>query len=185
MMPKKRKYRTYYQQVAAAVSFESKLNAKLIAVTREHGKANFTYKHNRTGDVWRTTLTKLEKYDHNKYKGRAKKASKNCYSYSAWNQAGKVSNNFVAYQCYIIECKSKITKEKFYKIGKTFLNVNSRCRTLPYTYKILKVFKGDAFYISKLEHKLHKLNKKYKYTPSIRFNGQTECFSKLKKETYE
>lgn len=180
----RKKPRTYYQQIAAAIKFEGKLDAKLVKVTREHGKANFTFKHNKTGKLWRTTLSKLENYNHNKYHRQGKSSKGNKYSYTSWKEAGESSTNFVGYQCYIIECKSKKTKEHFYKIGKTFIQVHQRCKTLPYEYRVLKVFTGQAYYISDLEHKLQKLNRDFKYYPSISFSGETECFSNLKEETF-
>jgi len=58
---------SYLGQIKRALGFEEKLHATLVAITREHGKANFTYKHTETGKLWRTTLVKLEKYGHNKF----------------------------------------------------------------------------------------------------------------------
>ena len=60
--------KTHIEQVKVALSFEEQLNATLLRVTREHGKSNFTFKHNETGDLWRTTLSKLINYGHNKFR---------------------------------------------------------------------------------------------------------------------
>jgi len=176
----RRKPRTYYQQVAAAVKFESSLNAKLVKVFRKYNKLYFRYCHNVDGTFWDTTLSKLENYKHNKYKKHTSKYSK--FSYTSWKEMGEKSKRFVGYQCYIIECTSD--KEHFYKIGKTFVDIHTRWKILPYDYKVLKVYEGDAYYISKLEHKLQVLNACNRYKPKKKFSGITECFSKLKKETY-
>jgi hypothetical protein len=188
MTKQRRKPRTYYQQVATAVSFEGKLGAKLVNVFRKYNKLHFTFEHIVTKEMWTTTLSKLENYNHNKYRttegSRGRRKKNISYSYSSWKRAGEQSNNFVAYQCYIIECKHKDTKERFIKIGKTFVQVDSRLRELPYEYRVLKIYTGDAYKISKLEHELHRLNKQYKYCPTLPFTGMSECFSRIKKETY-
>jgi len=185
MGKQRRKPRTYYQQIAAAVRYERKLNAKLIKVFRRYNKLYFRYSYNVDGTIWDTTLSKLENYKHNKYRTKSssrKPTTRSRYSYTSWKEAGERSKSFVGYQCYIIECKGN--NEQFYKIGKTFVDIHSRWQNLPYEYRVLKVFKGDAYYISKLEHKLHLLNINNKYKPKNKFSGITECFSKLEKETY-
>lgn len=48
-----------------------------------------------------------------------------------------------------------------------------------YNYNIIKLFNGDARKISELENKLKINNKKYLYTPKIKFNGMYECFIEL------
>ncbi len=314
---------SYLGQVKRALGFEEILEATLISITREQGKANFSYKHNDTGMVWRTTLTKLEKYGHNKFSkynkgttvGKYKtqeevllkfvqvhdntydysnvvyinnitkveiickthgsfwqrpsdhKMGKGCrkcsyankktlievlrdftevhnnkYDYSnvvyinsktkvdiicpkhgrfsqspnshlrgqgcptcanvihkkcaqsnatgwthtAWEKAGNASKHFESFKVYVIRCYNE--EESFFKIGKTFNTLESRLANntskLPYTYKVLKVIEGEAKEISKLEHKLHKLNKEYKYLPAKEFGGRFECFSELKEELF-
>jgi len=179
----KRKYRTYYQQVAAAVSYEKRLNATLIKVTREHGKANFTFKHNKTKKVWRTTLSKLENYKHNSFKEKSKKATHNYWEPSEWRKAAIVSKHFDSFKVYIIKCTKG--KETFYKIGRTFNTVSSRfSQGFPYEYKVVRKVTGSATYIWGLERRLHVLNEEHKYIPKIPFSGSTECFSTINKETY-
>ncbi len=115
----------------------------------------------------------------------ASEANNSTWSYSAWQKAGEASKNFTGFKVYIIECWNE--KERFFKIGRTFVHIGKRFSTsnrFPYEYKVLKVIEGSALYICQLEAELHKLNKKYKYLPSKEFGGRQECFSKLTEETY-
>lgn len=175
--------RTYYQQIAAAVSFEKKLKATLIKVTREHGKANFTFKHNGTGKLWRTTLSKLENYGHDNLNKESKKIKNNYWAPTEWKEAAKISKHFDSFKVYIIECW--LGNERFLKIGRTFNTVEKRFLTndFPYNYKVLAIYKGTAEYVCKLEKELHKQNAEYVYKPNRKFSGSTEAFSELKKET--
>lgn len=81
---------------------------------------------------------------------------------------------------YVLECFNDT--ERFYKIGITSLSIKKRyasTRDLPYAYSVVKEIVGDGAYIYDLEKELHKEHKVYKYTPSIQFKGNTECFSTL------
>lgn len=86
---------------------------------------------------------------------------------------------------YIIECYNE--EERFIKIGITNKDtIRQRFyhkSLMPYKYKILRVIESrkDPIYIYDLERVLHKFYKDYKYTPKIKFSGDTECFSKLPK----
>ena len=77
---------------------------------------------------------------------------------------------------YLIKCKSE--EEEFYKIGKTFLDINTRFKkaNLPYSFESIHFTFGEAGFIYDLEIKLHNLYKKYKYRPSEKFGGYTECY---------
>lgn len=99
---------------------------------------------------------------------------------SDWIEASKKSKHFDSFKVYILKCTGN--NEEFYKIGKTYNTVEKRFlgkRSMPYDYEILKTFQGEAQEMSKLERRLQKQNKHFKYTPNIKFNGQEECFSKL------
>lgn len=178
-----RKRRTYFQQIAAAVKYESKLNATLIKVTREYGKANFTFKHNKTGKIWRTTLSKLENYNHNNFKTTSN-TKRTYWAPKEWETAGKASPHFDGFKVYIIRCTSG--KESFYKIGRTFNTVAKRfsAKDFPYTYEVIRECKGTAKAMCSLESHLHNLQHNYKYTPKKEFSGMSECFTKITKETY-
>jgi len=65
-----RKPRTYFQQLAAAVEHEERLNAQLVDVIRKHNKLQFIFEHNETKDLWRTTLSKLENYNQNGFENK-------------------------------------------------------------------------------------------------------------------
>jgi len=169
-----RKGRTYYQQIAAAVAHEDRLNATLIDVKRKHNKNYFIFKH-KDGRIWEATLSKLENYSSNKFLHNTKKS----FSYSTWAELGKKSKNFIAYQCYIVYCWDVNNKETFFKIGKTYVGVDNRLESLPYNYKVIKIYEGNAYYISKLERKLQKLNKEHQYIPNKQFTGMYECFSSV------
>lgn len=84
---------------------------------------------------------------------------------------------------YVIKCFNE--DESFYKIGITNrkdLSKRFSCNTLmPYRYEIIKIIesKEDPIYIYNLERTLHKLHKAVRYTPKIRFAGDSECFSEI------
>lgn len=81
---------------------------------------------------------------------------------------------------YIIRCWNE--NEEFYKIGKTFLEIETRFKTnklMPYLFEEVDYFKGEAGFIYDLEKALHRKYKEYKYKPSIFFPGYTECFKNL------
>lgn len=106
---------------------------------------------------------------------------KNGWTYSNWQKAGEKSKNFDSFKCYIIRCWND--NEEFYKIGKTYRALQKRfsCkRDMPYNYEIIKVFKGESREISKLEKKLQKENKEFKYKPFIEFRGMYESYSDIK-----
>jgi len=112
------------------------------------------------------------------------KCSKNnpvVWSYSNWEKAGQESKYFDSFKVYVLECWDENTGEKFYKIGKTFVKIERRFRNsrIPYKYKIVKIFKGQAKEISKLENKLQNKNKNFKYIPKKEFEGKHECFLKI------
>lgn len=77
---------------------------------------------------------------------------------------------------YLIKCFSE--EEEFYKIGKTFLDINIRFKkaNLPYSFESVNFIFGEAGYIYDLEVELHKIYREYKYKPKNRFGGYTECY---------
>lgn len=114
-----------------------------------------------------------------KISDRAKKTSIG-WTYSKWKERGDKSKYFDSFKIYIIKCWND--NEEFYKIGKTFQAINRRFqskREIPYNWKLYKVIKGGSLDMSILENELKIKNKKYKYTPKIKFNGSYECFSKI------
>lgn len=104
-----------------------------------------------------------------------RRASPNGWSYTEWDKAGKQSKYFKGYSLYVIKCSGN--GETFYKIGKTFVGLDSRFASdMPYNYnKVLQVY-HNAFAISKLEDRLHKKYKAAKYIPTVAFGGMHECF---------
>lgn len=75
--------------------------------------------------------------------------------------------------------------ELFYKVGITFHNVKHRFRGhCPYGYKEVLSVEGAADFVWSLEKQIHRILKKYSYTPKIDFAGKTECFSYIPKEVY-
>lgn len=96
-----------------------------------------------------------------------------------WELQGSTSKAFTGYRLYIIKCWD--SEEVFYKIGKTFVGVSSRFagNDLGYSFQVLKEVEGDARTICELERKYQRMNKENKYSPLIKFNGHTECFSKV------
>ena len=101
------------------------------------------------------------------------------WSKTAWEKQAKFSKKFDSFKIYIIFCFN--STESFIKIGRTFNTVKERFRqkeSMPYKYFLLKefVFKSakDAF---DNENYLHSKFKDFRYTPLIRFPGDTECFT--------
>ena len=77
---------------------------------------------------------------------------------------------------YLIRCFDK--NEEFYKIGKTFLDINKRFTksNLCYDFESISSHFGEAGYIYDLENELHRTYKEYKYRPINWFAGYTECY---------
>ena len=101
------------------------------------------------------------------------------WSLSHWIKKSKVSKNFDSYKVYIIKCSSD--DESFIKIGRTYTSLNYRFKSeesLPYKFETIKLIKGDAFHIFKLESKLKRLCKNNSYIPKRSFKGMYECFDK-------
>lgn len=108
----------------------------------------------------------------------------NIWSHTGWKESGLKSKNFDSFKVYIIECWEN--DEKFYKIGKTYLKLKLRFeskRAIPYKWKVIKIYTGEAKEMSELESKLKGMNKENKYLPKMRFGGRRECFTKI--ENYE
>lgn len=104
------------------------------------------------------------------------------WSYSIWEKAGLKSKSFDSFKVYIIECWND--KERFFKIGKTFTKIKARFDykvLMPYKWKVINLYEGEARKMSELENELKNSNKKYKYIPNIHFSGKHECFAKLEK----
>lgn len=102
------------------------------------------------------------------------------WSHTNWKVAGEKSKNFDSFKVYIIKCWNK--DEEFYKIGKTYQTIKKRfsgTEAMPYNWKTIKIYKGEAIEMSKLERELQKYNKKLEYNPKIIFAGMYECFSKI------
>jgi hypothetical protein len=102
------------------------------------------------------------------------------WSYSKWENQALKSKDFDSFKVYIIKCWNE--NEEFYKIGKTFRNINIRFKNkteMPYEWKLIQYYEGSGRYVCELEHDLHKQNFKFKYKPLINFNGDNECFNEI------
>ncbi len=102
------------------------------------------------------------------------------WSHTDWEKKAEDSKHFDGFKVYIIKCYDE--NEVFYKIGRTYQTVGrrfNRKRKMPYSYELIQIIKGSALATIKLENKLHKANEKYRYIPSIKFNGRQECYSKF------
>lgn len=77
---------------------------------------------------------------------------------------------------YLIRCFNE--NEEFYKIGKTFLELNSRFTkgNLCYNYEEVHSIYGEASLIYDLENEMHRKYKEFKYKPENWFAGHTECY---------
>ena len=101
------------------------------------------------------------------------------WSYSDWQKAGEKSKNFDSFKVYIIRCWND--EEEFYKIGRTYNTIKRRFGStlMPYNYEVIKIYKGKAKEMCKLEHVLKNKSKENKYTPNIPFSGKYECFKTI------
>ena len=82
---------------------------------------------------------------------------------------------------YVVECKDN--GEIFFKVGITSKSVEHRFRKqtyIPYNFKSIYEVVNTPEFIYDLEHKLHALLKEYRYKPSLKFRGYTECFTTIK-----
>lgn len=78
---------------------------------------------------------------------------------------------------YVFKLKNK--DEEFFKIG-IAKNIKNRMRDMkPYNCELLYSFCVDRYNASYIEKKLHGHFYEYSYCPNIKFEGYTECFSKL------
>ena len=106
------------------------------------------------------------------------------WTLTEWKKAGEISKRFDGFKVYIIKCFNE--DEEFYKIGRTYLSVKYRfIGNLPYNYTVLNEIRGEAREIFKLESKLKRENKEFKYKPKIEFGGMYECFSHIKDINYD
>lgn len=100
------------------------------------------------------------------------------WTLSGWISSAEVSTSFDSYKVYIIEVSGN--NEKFIKIGRTYRSVKDRFYDryqFPYDYKIIKEISDNPHRIFKLEHKLHKIVRSFRYIPKISFHGMNECFT--------
>lgn len=97
---------------------------------------------------------------------------------SEWIKTAETSNEFSGFKLYIIRCYS--TDEEFIKIGRTFKEVSKRFRTndmLPYDYETITTIIDNPYHVFKLESKLKRICKQFRYLPTKQFSGQYECFT--------
>lgn len=102
------------------------------------------------------------------------------WTLKGWIESSKKSKGFSGFKCYIIKCWNE--DEEFYKIGRTFQDINRRFHSkysMPYNYEILKVYENTPKIIYSLEIALKRKNKYNKYTPKINFGGKDECYIKV------
>ena len=109
----------------------------------------------------------------------------NGWTRTLWKKQGDKNKTSTGYKVYIIECVDS-KNIKFYKIGRTFLNIKKRFsgKIMPYEYKILKEYNFGKDIVScnnafDCEVELHRAHKMFRYQPLVSFGGDTECFSEL------
>jgi hypothetical protein len=106
-----------------------------------------------------------------------------------WFKTAEKTRNFESFKVYIIKFYND--DEVFYKVGKTFKNINCRIDSIlnqsNYNYELIKIIEDKrgnnikaSERISRLEKYIHNKLIKYKYIPKVKFDGNTECFSIIK-----
>jgi hypothetical protein len=107
----------------------------------------------------------------------------NGWTYTNWKVVAERSENFTGYKVYFLECWDNETGERFYKIGRTFIDVRGRFKgrnNMPYQYNIMYIIElDDPKRICELEQEYKNKHKEFIYTPSKKFAGMYECFSQL------
>lgn len=106
-----------------------------------------------------------------------------CTKQGSYNSvlAEKNKNEWIRTPANVYIIKGYNEMEQFYKIGITTQTISSRFNhgKFPYNYKVVDVIETNLYDASYLEDKLHEEHKLYAYIPDVKFNGYTECFSKL------
>jgi hypothetical protein len=116
------------------------------------------------GEFWQQPL------HHQRGHGCPKCGYYSAYKKDRWVEKSNEKNP----KLYILELNKD--EEVFYKIGITGDTLEKRFSgRLPYEYKVVAIVENEASKIWELEKKLLRLTKEYKYTPSIDFEGMTEC----------
>ena len=99
-------------------------------------------------------------------------------NYSYWINLAEKSKNFTGYKLYILKIYDE--NEIFYKVGKTFVDINKRINKLHYNVEILDfINSNNGRVISNLETEIFRLFKSKRYKPLKQFEGSTECFSEV------
>ena len=76
---------------------------------------------------------------------------------------------------YVIRCKS--VSETFIKVGITSKEIKERFNSnMPYEIEVIENLRMNSEIIYDLEKSIHRVFKKYKYTPLKDFSGKSECF---------
>lgn len=100
---------------------------------------------------------------------------------TSWGMAAERSKYFDSFKVYIIKCYND--NEEFYKIGRTFTTTKHRFRgnrLMPYNYEIIKeIIFDNPKSAHRKETELKRLHKKFKYSPTIKFQGMYECFTTI------
>jgi hypothetical protein len=116
------------------------------------------------GEFWQQPL------HHQRGHGCPKCGYYSAYKKDRWIEKSNEKNP----KLYILELSKD--DEVFYKIGITGDTLEKRFSgRLPYEYEVVAIVKNEASIIWELEKELLRLTKEYKYTPSIDFEGMTEC----------
>lgn len=153
-----------------SLCFYKRQHDKLKIVCPIHGEFEQTAKdHLRGHGCWECAKINISKARSEKPTG---------WKLSEWIKTAENSVFYDSFKVYIIEVFDE--NERFIKIGRTFSSVKqrfSRLGYLPYEYNIIKTIEGNPYYIFKLESKLKRMCKQYKYICNKSFNGMHECFT--------
>jgi len=143
-------------------------------------KVNFFCKTH--GDFWQTPHSHYKGHNCQKCAHSKLKDTAPGWANASWEKAALKSKLFDSFKVYVIKCSNE--NETFYKVGKTFTTIRQRFKSkisMPYDYKVVKKFEFEnSKDASNLELKLKTRNKRYRYTPLIKFGGMNECFKQLK-----
>jgi hypothetical protein len=156
----------YYRRANEAHDYKYTYNDDYI--TSAHAITFFCKEHGRQ---------RRNSYDHLRGAGCKKCDENNLQKSDKLTREGyiKLANGRPTY-LYLIKCSDE--NEDFYKIGKTFREINERFifSNMPYNFELISKHEGGAEYIWDLEEDSHIKYKDYSYNPNKWFAGFSECY---------
>lgn len=152
----------------------SKYDYSLVEYMNTHTKVNIVCKYH--GTFTQSPLNHLQGAGCRRCYYDSKEPSVGGYTMRRFNTDPSIRD--VPSSLYLIEAKS--STEQFIKIGVTEKDIDFRFRfpsIMPYEYKVLAQLQGKLYDMFLTEQEIKRRFKQFRYKPTQKFNGYTECFS--------